>query len=60
MSAVDVHADAQAWFEEQMSTAKARHGVNWPAVQDWVRDYLVEELRQREHPDERTVHREHG
>lgn len=43
----EVQALAEAWFNQQMRRAEARHGAQWPENREWVADYLREEVQQR-------------
>lgn len=35
------------WMERQMAHCAQVHGTRWPDHEQWVRDYLLEQLRQR-------------
>lgn len=39
-------ARARTWFEREVKSLERIHGREWPAVKDWLADYLREELRE--------------
>ena len=47
VTAAEVRARAQAWYEAQIAIAAAKHGDKWPVHREWVENYLRTELRER-------------
>jgi hypothetical protein len=43
----EIHQRAQAWFAREMDAAQKAQGAAWPQHQEWVADYLRQEIRQR-------------
>lgn len=39
-------ARARAWFGREVRSLERSHGPHWPAVKDWLADYLRAELRE--------------
>lgn len=37
---------ARAWFTREVRKLEKHHGPHWPAVKDWLADYLRAELRE--------------
>jgi hypothetical protein len=37
---------ARAWFTREVRALEKAHGSSWPAVKDWLADYLRAELRE--------------
>jgi hypothetical protein len=37
---------ARAWFGREVRGLERAHGPHWPAVKDWLADYLRAELRE--------------
>jgi hypothetical protein len=37
---------ARAWFTREVRALERAHGDHWPAVKDWLVDYLRAELRE--------------
>lgn len=47
MTAAEIRAAAQQWYEQEIERCAAAHGEHWPANRQWIDAYLREELRQR-------------
>ena len=47
MSAAEIKAAAQRWYERQIQRAALAHGQRWPANREWLESYLRAELKQR-------------
>ena len=41
----DLLPRSRAWFQGQTARLQRIHGDNWPAVSEWLGDYLNTELR---------------
>lgn len=42
-----VRAAAKQWFERQLALLQRQHGSRWPEHEQWLRDYLAQQLRSR-------------
>jgi hypothetical protein len=47
VTGAEMRAAGDAWVQQQMDKAAAKHGDAWPDLRDWVESYLREEVRQR-------------
>jgi len=47
LSAAQVRAEAQGWYDRQLDTSARCMGAQWPANREWVEVYLKTELRER-------------
>ena len=41
-----IRAQAQQWYERHVDICSRSLGTAWPALEDWVKAYLKEELRE--------------
>lgn len=39
--------EARAWFSAEQQAIARAHGARWPEHRDWMRDYLLAEVRER-------------
>jgi hypothetical protein len=46
-SVAEIRASAQRWYDSQVATCQRCLGPSWPELEEWVRDYLKAELRER-------------
>lgn len=49
VDAAEIRTKARAWYERQMESIAQAHGASWPEHQEWIEDYLREQLRERLH-----------
>lgn len=47
MTATEIKAAAQRWYERELQQAEVTHGARWPEHKEWVDDYLRAELKLR-------------
>lgn len=40
-------AAAEAWYARQLDRLRRVHGTRWSFVEDWLKAYLREQIRQR-------------
>lgn len=47
LSPTEIRARSAVWYERQRDTISKCLGKRWPVHQEWIEQYLREELRQR-------------
>lgn len=47
ITADKLKAKAAQWYADELERARRAHGTRWPEHEQWVREYLLQEMRER-------------